>query len=93
MLRQRPFVPYLTLLADLLPEMLPFLDENGAAGNALRRIVYVADSGQTLQEVLRQIDAYRAARQSLISRYNLAFTPDERFEREIDSVLQRLGSR
>lgn len=87
---QRPFAPYLTLLADLLPEMLPFLPADSPAASGLRRLVFVPDTHQTLQEVGGLVAAYRTARQQLIALYNLGFTPDERFEREIDSVLQRL---
>lgn len=86
---ERPFAAYLTLLAETLPPLLEWLPVEDAAHQRLIDVHYSRDARQTLADLRRLLEAYLAARQSVISRYQLDYRPDSSFETQIDRALSR----
>lgn len=85
----KPFTTYLELLHFTLPPLLKVLPPEEPARQGLLTAYFVRDTKATrahLQELLR---AYLAARTAVVRRLQLMFTPDTRFENEIQRLVQR----
>ncbi len=85
----RPFPEYLRLLTAALPRLLEALPPEDPAAAPLIALHYSLDAPLTRQHLRQMLEAYLAARAALIRRYQLAFIPNEAFERQIIRLLDK----
>lgn len=85
----KPFPEYLHLLASTLPPLLAALSPEDPAYTPLIAAHFSLDVALTREHLRQLLHAYLAARAALIRRQQLAFTPNEPFERQIGRLVNR----
>ncbi len=86
----KPFTIYLEMLQFTLPSLLRALPPEDDARRGLLIMDYGRDAKKNRKQMAALLDAYLAARSAIISRYNLAFFPNQGFETEIKRLVQKL---
>jgi hypothetical protein len=84
----KPFTVYLELLHFTLPPLLRLLPPEEPARKGLLAAYFVKDTKATAVHLRELLTAYLAARTAVVRRLNLIFTPDSRFENEIQKLVQ-----
>jgi hypothetical protein len=85
----KPFAVYLELLHFTLPPLLHALPEEDPAYQGLTHAFYSRETGATLNQMDRLLDAYLAARSAVIRRHNVGYIPDTSFERSLRRLIMR----
>ena len=83
------FPVYLQLLQFTLPSLIKLLPPEEPARQALIAAGYGHEAQVNQQHMRALLQAYQAARTAVIRRTNVAFTPDNSFERAITQLLER----
>lgn len=84
----KPFPIYLQLLHFTLPQILPLLPPEHPAHQGLLQVSYGRDPKTTLAHLRQLLDAYLKARDAIVQRHHLLFSPNRAFESEIQSKLK-----
>lgn len=84
-----PFAHYLDLLARALPPLLDQLPADDPARRALIDVAYGRDAAANLRQLRRLGRAYRDARDAVVRRARLAYSPDDAFERQLQRALDK----
>ena len=85
----KPFTVYLELMHFTLPTFLHLLPPEDSARQALLAAQFGVDTKGTAVHLHNLLNAYLAARASIINRYHLDFTPDNSFERQIQELVKK----
>ncbi|MBX3057284.1 MAG: hypothetical protein KF770_12510 [Anaerolineae bacterium] len=86
--RDKPFTIYLELLHFTLPTLLAVLPPEEPARQGLLTAYFNRDTKATAVQLRELLAAYLAARTAVVRRLHLMFTPDTRFENEIQKLMQ-----
>lgn len=86
--RDKPFTVYLELLHFTLPTLLAVLPPEEPARQGLLTAYFNRDAKATAVHLRDLLTAYLAARTAVVRRLHLMFTPDTRFENEIQRLVQ-----
>lgn len=86
---QKPFIDYVRLLADTLPNLIAWLLPNSPERQQLINLQYTLDPLATRAHLQSLVFAYRAARAAIIKQNRLDFQLNGAFEREIERVLKK----
>ncbi len=86
--RDKPFTVYLELLHFTLPPLLTVLPPEEPARQGLLAAYFNRDTKATAVHLRELVAAYLAARTAVVRRLHLLFTPDTRFENEIQKLMQ-----
>lgn len=86
----RPFTIYLEVLHFTLPTILGLLPPGDPAEEKLSQANYQNNAQKSIESMLVLLDAYVAARASIIQRYSLQYSMDSSFEGEIRRLLEKL---
>lgn len=89
----KPFTIYLELLHFTLPPLLHVLPPQEPARKGLLHAYFVPDTKATAAHLSELLTAYLAARTAVVRRLNLMFTPDTRFENEVQRLVQNKATR
>lgn len=84
----KPFTTYIELLHVTLPPLLNVLPLEDPARPALLNAYFNRDTKATAVQLNGLLTAYLAARTAVVRRLNLMFTPDTRFENEVQRLVQ-----
>jgi len=84
----KPFPIYLQLLHFTLPQLLPLLPPEHPAHQGLLQASYSREAKTTLTHLRQLLDAYLKAREAIIQRHHLLFSPNRAFETEIQNKLK-----
>jgi hypothetical protein len=84
-----PFAHWLPFVADVLPPLLAQLPEEDPARQALIDLAWSRDVAATRRNLHRFGRAWLAARDAIVRRDRLAFTPDTVFERQLQRLLEK----
>jgi predicted nucleotidyltransferase len=79
----KPFLVYLQLISFTLPTLLSLLPVEDPVRDALICSAYNRDTTATAAHLRDLLEAYLAARQSIIKRHRLLYMPNETLEREL----------
>lgn len=85
----KPFEIYLQIQHFTVPELLMLLPEEDPAHQALLRAFYNDDTVATAQHLRGLLMAYLTAREAIVNRHRLSFSPNIQFEREIIKLIER----
>jgi hypothetical protein len=85
----KPFTIYLQLLHFTLPALLHVLPAEDPAHQDLSSARFSRDTAVTAQHLVQLLQAYVAARASVMRQQNLAFEPNSAFESAINRLVQR----
>jgi hypothetical protein len=85
----KPFTIYLELLHFTLPPLLHVLPPEEPARQALLQATFGPDTKQTAVYLRNLLTAYLAARTAVIRHLQLDFQPDNRFESDIQRLVER----
>ena len=85
----KPFTIYLKLLHFTLPPLLYVLPPEEPARQKLQQASFSSDTKQTVNQLVRLLEAYVAARTAVIRRFHLDFVVDSQFETAVKQILQR----
>lgn len=83
----KPFTIYLELLHFSLPPLLNALPPEEPARQGLLRAYFGQDTGATAVHLRHLLAAYLEARTAVVRRLNLLFTPQTRFENDIQRLV------
>ncbi len=84
----KPFTIYLELLHVSLPPLLNILPPEEPARKELLKAYFVPSAQATASHLQELLAAYLSARTAVIRRLDLQFTPDSRFENEIQRLVK-----
>jgi hypothetical protein len=86
---EKPFGLYLELIYFTIPHLLNLLPPEDPAYQGLIELQFSTDTRATLAHMQRLFRAYLAARQAIVQRHNLIFTPNQSFEAAVSKLILR----
>jgi hypothetical protein len=85
----KPFGVYMQLIHFTIPPLLNLLPPEEQAYQGLIELQFTPDTKATLAHMKRLFQAYLAARQAVVKRHGLIFTPNQSFETAVSKLILR----